>query len=364
MKNHSPIHILGAGPAGLCSAIVLARAGCDVHVHERYDVIGKRFQGDLQGLENWTLKENVLTQLQSFGLEINFEATPFSEVILHDGKRAFKRTASEPLFYLVKRGPFPRSLDTALGEQALKAGVHIHYQSRLPAEEADIVATGPLRRCLIASDRGIVFPTNHPDIAVGIFHDELAYKGYSYFLVTNGYGCICSVVFEDFHTLNKCFEKTVEVVQRDYGIEINNPQPVGGVGSFVLNQPKQQGRTLFVGESAGLQDLLWGFGIRTAITSGYLAAQALLDGHDYTTQVQQKLIPFLKASIVNRYLWEKIKIASRPVIPMLMRIPFPLKSSFRWLYGYTPIHHVLYSKAEKYVQKHYNHSIENEEVRI
>ncbi len=34
------------------------------------------------------------------------------------------------------------------------------------------------------------------------------------------------------------------------------------------------------GEQAGIQDFLWGFGIRSAIDSEVLAAQCLLNGED------------------------------------------------------------------------------------
>ena len=48
------VHILGAGLSGLASATILARAGKDVHVHEIRSDSGARFDGDFQGIENWT----------------------------------------------------------------------------------------------------------------------------------------------------------------------------------------------------------------------------------------------------------------------------------------------------------------------
>jgi hypothetical protein len=360
-KKEKPLHILGAGPAGLCAAIGLATAGREVHLHERYEVIGKRFQGDLQGLENWSLNENVLSQLKTFGLKIQFAATPFHEVTLTDGKTFFKKKSSEPLFYLVKRGPFQDSLDKSLEQQAKEAGVNIHYHSR-GRQKADIVATGPLRGSLAAVDRGIVFAIDHPNIAVGIFHDELAYKGYSYFLVVDGYGCLCSVVFEDFHKLNGCFEKTVEMAQSKFKLNLKDAKPVGGVGGFSLNHPRVVDETLYVGESAGFQDLLWGFGIRTALTSGYLAAQAILYQQDYNGLVDQKLTPFLKASMVNRYLWEKMKIGKKPIIPMMLRLPIPVRGGFQQLYGFSFIHKMLYPFAEKYVKQHYGRNMDEKHI--
>ena len=47
-----PKHILGAGLSGLSAATILARAGCEVHVHEIRSDSGARFDGDFQGIEN------------------------------------------------------------------------------------------------------------------------------------------------------------------------------------------------------------------------------------------------------------------------------------------------------------------------
>jgi flavin-dependent dehydrogenase len=51
------IQIAGAGPAGLAAAIMLARAGRDVVVHEARREVGFRFGRDLQGLENRSLPD-------------------------------------------------------------------------------------------------------------------------------------------------------------------------------------------------------------------------------------------------------------------------------------------------------------------
>ena len=49
-----PIQIMGAGLSGLAAAIILAKEGKEVHVHDIREDSGARFDGDFQGLENWT----------------------------------------------------------------------------------------------------------------------------------------------------------------------------------------------------------------------------------------------------------------------------------------------------------------------
>ncbi len=353
----SAIQILGAGPGGLSAAIALARGGREVHIHERYESVGKRFQGDLQGIENWSTKDNVLERLRSLGIDARFAATPFREVTMTDGRRTFHRDSPEPLFYLVKRGPFPDSLDSSLCKQAIEHGVTIHYRSHYPQSDAHIIATGPIRQSIIAADKGLVFSTTLPNMAVGIFHDDLAYLGYSYLLIAEGYGCLCTVVFKDLHRLNNCFERTVEVARRMAPIDLTNARPVGGIGGFSLNHPLKLGSSLLVGEAAGFQDLLWGFGIRTALTSGCLAAQSLLTNQEYTLLAQKEIAPFLQASVVNRCLWETVKLGARPLLPFLMKVPFSLRTNFRLLYRFSPFHRLLYPFALRYIKRQYPHSI-------
>ncbi len=113
------VEIAGAGIAGLTAAIILARAGRQVVVHEAQKGVGYRFGGDFQGLENWTTREDVLQSLESLGLATDFTAFPCRNGTAFDpdGNR-YEINSREPLFYLVERGPGPGTLDDALLRQA------------------------------------------------------------------------------------------------------------------------------------------------------------------------------------------------------------------------------------------------------
>ena len=78
MKKNKPIKIIGAGPAGLCAAINLARAGYSVTVFERNRDAGMRFHGDFQGIENWTTSEDLFTTLRNFSINPIFSANPIA----------------------------------------------------------------------------------------------------------------------------------------------------------------------------------------------------------------------------------------------------------------------------------------------
>ncbi|MDZ4140519.1 MAG: NAD(P)-binding protein, partial [Methylotenera sp.] len=70
------IQIGGAGPAGLAAAITLAKAGRHVLVHEAQSEVGHRFDGDFQGLENWSTQQDVLDLLREIGITTEFATLP------------------------------------------------------------------------------------------------------------------------------------------------------------------------------------------------------------------------------------------------------------------------------------------------
>src|SRR5574341_234738 len=157
----SPIRILGAGPAGLTAAATLGRAGRPVEVFERRSRVGARFGGDLQALENWSDPEDVTAEFARCGIGAGFDCVPFRSITHTNGRRSVAMNFERPAFYIVTRGPDPRSLDRALERQALEAGVTIHFGRTLPPDAADIVATGPVAGRVFAVARGIEIGRAH-----------------------------------------------------------------------------------------------------------------------------------------------------------------------------------------------------------
>ncbi|MBI4010554.1 MAG: NAD(P)/FAD-dependent oxidoreductase [Candidatus Aenigmarchaeota archaeon] len=297
-------NILGAGLSGLSAAINLAEAGFKVNVFDVRKDSGARFEGDLQGLENWTNEISILEDLKEMNIKVNFHCNPFKKVFLTDGRKTSEINFSRPMFYLVKRGTMVDSIDQGLKRQAIDKGVQISYNTKFESK-ADIIATGPKPSGrLFGIDRGIVFDTEIEDTAVAIVNTEATYKAYSYLLVTEGYGCIATVLYDKFHLVNKCLERTKEIAIKLFDVKIKNEKGVGGIGNFIYPQKLQENDSLFVGEAGGLQEALWGFGMRYAMTSGYLAANSITQGLQYKKLVDEKFDNQFKASIVNRFMWE------------------------------------------------------------
>jgi len=323
------IQIAGAGPAGLAAAIILARAGCQVVVHEAHEEVGHRFQGDYQGLENWSSKRDVLSFLKMLGLSTEFTAKPFYEGTAYDYLgNAYKIQNTKPLFYLVERGPAPDTLDSCLYRQAVGHGVEVIFNSRLKhVSDLGILAAGPAVADAVAV--GYHFETGLQDGFWVICDDEIAPKGYAYLLVMKGRGTVKTCMFVDFKHEKHYVEKTVEAFRNLVGLDMINPRFHGGSGNFRIPESAYSGPNPVIGEQAGFQDTLWGFGMRCAIHSGILAAHSLLEKKNYDVLWKRLLLPQMQTSVVNRAIYSLLG-----------------NTGYRWLLrrwsGNPDVRHVLY----------------------
>ncbi|HTQ80045.1 MAG TPA: NAD(P)/FAD-dependent oxidoreductase [Thermoanaerobaculia bacterium] len=295
--------VVGAGPAGLAVAILAAKAGRKVVVHERHRDVGSRFHGDFQGLENWSSEIDALDELRSLGIEPSFDAIPRREQVAFgpDGRRHTFRSA-RPFYYLLRRGDGPGTLDRSLKEQALAAGVEIRFGDVVRHPPAGgVVAWGPRRADILAV--GYLFETDLEDGSFAILDDRLAPGGYGYLLVHGGQATLATCLFSDFHNEARYLERTVEILAEKLGFAMRRPRRFGGVGNFHLLHPSPSGHIYWTGEAAGIQDALWGFGIRYALRSAQLAAAFDLDGdpESYHRAWEERIGGYLRTSLLNRY---------------------------------------------------------------
>jgi flavin-dependent dehydrogenase len=299
------LSIIGAGPAGLAATIVLRKHGFPVTVFEMSPDVGHRLNGDFQGLENWSSEGDVLKLLKDIGIEINFLCEPcYKGTLCAPEMSPVNITSDRPIFYLVKRGSMPETLDSGLKEQALTLGVDMRFNHRLDTLDGKaIVGTGPKGADVIAV--GVTFGTEMEDTAVVVLDDEIAPKGYAYLLVNQGQGTMVSVLYREYRRGDECFEKMKLFFKNTMEVDMRNERKFGGYGNFFLRETQINHEKLYIGESAGFQDCLWGFGMRYSILSGYLAAKSLIDGSDYDMLWKKQLKPMLDTSLVNRYLFEK-----------------------------------------------------------
>lgn len=344
------VTVVGAGPAGLAAAIVLAKGGRDVELHEWHRHVGARFHGDFQGLENWSCDEDTLCELQSWGIDINFLAHPVRTGTGFDARgRRHEISARRPLYYLVERGGSVQSLEYGLLKQAEALGVRVHFGSRVRETEGEtILAGGPRKADIIAS--GYVFETECEDGAYIAFDDRLAPRGYAYLLVHQGRGTIAACLFRGFKRQQEFVERTCDFFREKVGLVMRNEQAFGGYGNLRLPRSAVQGRHPVAGEHAGFQDALAGFGLRYSITSGALAAQSILENRSYEQLWRRLLLPRMKAGIVNRFVFNSIGTTGRHwVTAKLMQAS--TGERLHKLYAASSLHAMLFPAAERRLRR-------------
>jgi len=299
MQGHSPIRIAGAGPSGLAAAIVLARAGRAVEVHEAKRDVGMRFIGDLQVIEAASEIESVPDFLDRIGIERNFYFRPATWATFYDHRRVARTIRSEqPYGWFIRRGAEDGTLDRGLLAQARALGVDVKFNSRLA--QADIVATGPAAPDGLA--REMTWRTGDAERVDVFFNHKLSPGGYSYLFILDGVATFGCAIVADFKRIDDYFEHSLAEAQRLHAFAVPGDARTGySYMNFNLQSRAASNGARYVGEAAGFQDYLFGLGIRYALTSGYLAARSIVDGRDFDTSA---LAMKQETSLVNRFLYE------------------------------------------------------------
>lgn len=311
MKSNKDVTIVGAGPGGLSAAITLAKNGFEVNLYEQNNDVGLRFNGDFQGLENWSDEEDTLDILKRIGIDTNFLCYPYygsNGFFIGPKRQKIIVKSSRPLFYLVERGSRESvkegSLDQSLRKQSEDLGVNIYWGKKLESinNQTTIIGTGPKAADAIA--KGMVFKTSNKNIFIGFLNNKIAPKAYAYLLVNNGNATFATCMFEDFKNEKLYYDRALLELNSAIEIDINEPKEFGGFVNY-FNEPKisKDNRILYVGENAGFQDALWGFGIKYAMLSGYYAAQSIIHKLNYFELCKKHLIPKLQVSLANRWLF-------------------------------------------------------------
>lgn len=307
MAEQEAIHIMGAGLSGLAAATILAKAGKIVHVHDIREDSGARFDGDFQALENWSMDVDFFSQLETWGFDISeFKATEFKVVDLIHPDDVITQAESPKIAYrIVERGTSSHTIDQGIKRQAIAAGAQIHYKSRVKEEDCHIIACGPKGTSAVAY--GEIFHTDHPNHIAFQLNDKLAPGAYSYLIIIDGVGLICTCLWRKQKKSDRFLNETIAWYDKHYPNLNRKPiKRVGGKGDFTINKSYFQDGRYYVGESGGLQDFMWGFGMRMAVWSGVLAAQDILGQCDYEKEVKKQLLPYVQTSVANRWLMNRV----------------------------------------------------------
>jgi flavin-dependent dehydrogenase len=295
------ISIRGGGPAGLAAAIGLAQNGRSVKVLERPGYPGRMARSGFQTLEDFTREEGLEVLLDTLGIRGKLDAFPVSQATLFDHRRLPHGVSSEaPFVHLIRRGAGPGALDRVLYERAASLGVEFGAGDNPPA----IIATGPAQADGVSLERH--FTTDGATRVWVYFDAALAPGGYAYLFTRGGQGTFGTAVTRDFGRLKEhaasCWEAFLSL--EAFPAEVTAER--GSWMNFYIPKHYSAGGALYVGEAAGLQDFLFGLGMRLAMESGLLAARALLEGLDYGALARRRFGPELGRGVVHRFLYERM----------------------------------------------------------
>jgi len=210
-----------------------------------------------------------------------------------------------PFLYLVKRGQTKDSIDRSLEDQAKTQGVKIVYRSILGSNEASIIATGPQKPTFVAT--GITFRFKHPDKSIVLLDNKFSLKFYSYLILNDDRGeivCVNPVGTTDSQTRLKlaiqAFEKILGTRIEDMG------ESFSAFINFDLLKRARLNDRCYIGEAAGFQDFLAGFGMVYAFRSGYQVAKSIIEGLDFNRLWERDFFKPLRISSNNRALYERM----------------------------------------------------------
>jgi len=305
------IKILGGGIAGLTAAINLIDGNEEVTVYELHQQIGMRFKPNCQLLSNWDSKEDILPRLRKFNIKINWK-TKIDHVDIYSPDLKHKAeifSDERPIGYTVIRGG-NKSFECYLAKQAKKKGVEIvtNFKKKI---NADIIATGPKYPERLGLGYGGILSGNfNKRKALILFDYNLAPGGYIYFLPHSNRLATIALAMRKWdnpqiqfnklkeHSLFKKIFQSSEILYNFSGI----------ANGTIKKIPKtaKLDDSLLVGEAAGFQDNAYGFGMRYAIISGYLASKSISEGLDYDDLWKNVLLDELKRTRMIRLTLDKV----------------------------------------------------------
>lgn len=287
------MHIAGGGVSGLATALLLARRGVDVEVHERKAAGGGRFAGGWQVLENGSCAEDALSEIEGLGIDPTFETVPARSATFLDGVGGvFEVNSVEPFAYFVRRGSGAGTLDDALQRQAREAGAVLSSPGSAP-DRVDVVATGPRQADGVA--REVVFSSDLTDTVAVLFDPRLTPSGYAYLFCLDGHATFGVAQVRGIAGLARAREGAWERFREVFGsFRVDRLHEGGQFMNFCV-PAHLSGRDgcWYVGEAAGVQDYLFGLGNRLALRSARLVADGLMgrwDQRAFFARIRQPMI--------------------------------------------------------------------------
>jgi flavin-dependent dehydrogenase len=265
------VSVLGAGPAGSTAAYYLAEAGVEVELIDRETF--PRDKPCAGGLFNPRLYEEEFPHLREIaGKELR-------RVHFSSGKHSFQWTSGEPVVKTVLRKEF----DHLLLRRAQKVGARFLLNQE-PGGDVLIDATGA-RSWKNYREAGIClvndFKTEKEIDTVYVHHCFGGVKGYAWLFPKKGYVNVGIGVYLPQQGIRYLYERYLDLL-RNRGI-LDTPEHTckARLIPFSPIDRYYAGNRLIAGDAAGFVKPSNGEGIFFAMLSGKIAAQTIIENHDF-----------------------------------------------------------------------------------
>ncbi len=242
--------------------------------------------------------------LKTLNIEVNPKGRGFSRLTFCTPKRELD-LKSKKVGRLVIRGGSD-SLEHDMYEYAEELGARFEFNATKTEKDADIIATGRRRNDAVVV--GAIFnnSTFDRDRVFVMFDDRYTPKGgYLYAIpVSEDSVEIINFVTAPYATVAKKLLFNAIGKNKTLGGIVDGNKPTGFFGctaNFDIPRSAVREGRMYVGEAAGFQDASVGTGMRYALESGKMAAEAIVNNSDYDAAWKREFLPSLRASVSRRF---------------------------------------------------------------
>ncbi|RLG15893.1 MAG: hypothetical protein DRN71_00205 [Candidatus Nanohalarchaeota archaeon] len=325
MEKHDVV-IVGAGPAGLKAAEVLAGAGKDVLVLEKNDVVGPK-----------VCAGGISLKCKKLRIPVNLFERSFNSFRLLRSHHNIVVKYNKTVGYTIDRAV----LGTYMKNKATDNGVAIRTSSRVTSVTKEyVVYSGKKIKYdyLIGADGSIStvrkylnVPTNKIDIGIQyIVNQESNYAMGCFDHKIFGSGYVWIFPYKNTFSVGTCaklgtknipkLRKKLDSWCKKRGIDLKGAEFQAATINYDY-QGFKFGNIFLVGDAAGLAFGFSGEGIYSAILSGQIAAQSIIDkNYDYNKDIskllkhkrlQESVLPFLEQEHIGPILFEFLGVGLR-----------------------------------------------------
>ncbi len=295
------VRILGAGISGLSAAINLRKLDRDAVVYEQKSKVSSPHE-DMQGIAGVV---DPASYLKSLNIDIKPKGRGFSKITFCTPKREIDLKAGKVGRLVIRGGE--NSIEHDMYEYAEKVGVRFEFNANKKESDADIIATGRKRCDALAVAMIFENSTFDRDRMLVMFDDRYSPKGcYLYVIpISKDRVEIINCALSPYSTMLRKLTLNAIKEKKFLNDITGGKEPLsyfGCTANFDIPRTAMTDGRMYVGEAAGFQDASVGTGIKYALESGKLAAEAIANNTNYDQAWKRAFIKELKSSAARRFL--------------------------------------------------------------